>query len=249
MGFARGSTHPTRSCAQRGRLEGWPGTPSKPKTFIDRPKSKIQYFCVPAHQGAFLETILKRGGNAVPAGPARNRALGRLLGLAGTIIRSSRGNCVGGPGGARLRGSRKLLGAHKAAWSAERRAVFLRQRNAGPRRKRGRYVDLTRRPRRSHPLGETEKRTMGGPAPAFSGRRSVGCAGYLTCELETPCPVRGGSAAQRRHPPPCGEGRERSERGGGRSGARRALNASQHPPPPRSPALRFGDRPSPQGGG
>ena len=183
MGFARGSTHPTRSCAQRGRLEGWPGTPSKPKTFIDRPKSKIQYFCVPAHQGAFLETVLKRSGNAVPAGPARNRALGRLLGLAGTIIRSSRGDCVGGPGGRPLlRGSRKLLGAHKAAWSAERRAVFLRQRNAGPRRKRGRYVDLTRRPRRSHPLGETEKRTMGGPEPAFSGRRSVGCAGYLTCE-------------------------------------------------------------------
>ena len=69
--------------------------------------------------------------------------------------------------------------------------------DAGPRRKRGRCVDLTRRPRRSHPLGETEKRTMGGPAPAFSGRRSVGCADYLTRESETPSPVRGGSAAQR----------------------------------------------------
>ena len=27
---------------------------------------------------------------------------------------------------------------------------------------------------------------MGGPAPAFSGRRSVGCAGYLTRESDGP---------------------------------------------------------------
>ncbi len=114
-----------------------------------------------------------------------------------------------------------------------REAGRVLRRNAGPRRKRGQIIDLTRRPRRSHPLGETEKRTMGGPEPAFSGRRSVGCAGYLTRESETPSPVRGGSAAQRRHPPPCGEGRERSERGGGRSGSaaciQRGLDTRPHP--------------------
>src|SRR5262245_39464909 len=94
------------------------------RTFLDKGKSKNQNFCVRAHQGAFLETILKRSRNAVPAGPGRNRALGRLLGSAGTIIRSFRGVCVVGPGGRPLlRGSRKLFGAHKAAWSVERRAV------------------------------------------------------------------------------------------------------------------------------
>src|SRR5215471_17664508 len=93
------------------------------RTFLDKGKSKNQNFCVLTHQGAFLETILKRSRNAVPAGPGRNRALGRLLGSAGTILRSFRGVCVVGPGGRPLlRGSRKLLGAHKAAWSAERRA-------------------------------------------------------------------------------------------------------------------------------
>ncbi len=99
---------------------------ARPKTFLDNCITKCIITAFRLTKGAFLETILKRGGNAVPAGPARNRALGRLLGLAGTIIRSSRGDCVGGPGGRPLlRGSRKLLGAHKAAWSAERRAVFL----------------------------------------------------------------------------------------------------------------------------
>src|SRR5262249_60139208 len=53
------------------------------RTFLDKGKSKIQNFCVRAHQGAFLETILKRSRNAVPAGPVRNRTLGRLRGSAG----------------------------------------------------------------------------------------------------------------------------------------------------------------------
>src|SRR5262245_42813592 len=53
------------------------------RTFLDKGKSKNHNCYVRAHQGAFLETILKRSRNAVPAGPVRNRALGRLRGSAG----------------------------------------------------------------------------------------------------------------------------------------------------------------------
>src|SRR5262245_23846314 len=125
MGFAKGSTHPARSSAQRGGSRRMTKDFSLwTRTFIDMDHNILHYDCIRAHQGAFLETILKRSRNAVPAGPGRNRALGRLLGSAGTIIRSFRGVRVVGPGGRPLlRGSRKLFGAHKAAWSVERRAV------------------------------------------------------------------------------------------------------------------------------
>ena len=141
----------------------------------------MQSFVVPAHQGAFLETVRKRSGNAVPVGATRNRARRRPRDRPGRLerppARSRRGSvnsastrCANAPSGSQSRVERREAGRVPP------------QGNAGPRRKRGRCVELTRRPRRSHPLGETEKRTKGGPEPVFSGRRSVGCAGYLTRE-------------------------------------------------------------------
>src|SRR5262245_28802825 len=129
------------------------------RTFLDKGKSKNQNFCVRAHQGAFLETILKRSRNAVPAGPGRNRALGRLRGSAGRYYgRPAEPSAAGSGLSARLvRSSESSLELAKPR-GAPRGGPCPSPKDAGPRRKRGQIVELTRRPRRSHPLWGKRKR-------------------------------------------------------------------------------------------
>jgi len=107
----------------------------------------------------------------VPAGPARNRTLGRLRGSAGTTIRLPR---------AAMQRVRRWMPASVS--SAKAPQEFKKPRGAprGGQRPQGRGLRLKRRsrsnfagPRRSVPFGETEKRGKGGPAPGFSGKRSV----------------------------------------------------------------------------